>query len=143
MSSCSVGFSEVVADPWLTAGVGIHQIPYGVSAYNALGPGMYEGYYFEPAAELDPSPSSRAVTPRGPVVCGICGKSFCGDYRKGNLARHRRQKHGEEEQSYPCEESYCSRVFKRQDARLKHYRKQHHWRAPQPPQPRKMDLSRD
>jgi hypothetical protein len=33
---------------------------------------------------------------------------------------------------YPCEDQYCSRVFERQDARLKHHRRHHpHLGAPE------------
>ncbi|KAF2447959.1 hypothetical protein P171DRAFT_441837 [Karstenula rhodostoma CBS 690.94] len=81
------------------------------------------------------SSSTGSGTSQDPVVCLVCGKEYNGEYRKGNLARHRRQKHGKREQSYPCEES-CSQVFKRQDARLKHYRKHHPWLVSQPLNPR-------
>jgi hypothetical protein len=33
--------------------------------------------------------------------------------------------HGQEEKEYSCEASNCSKVYMRQDARLKHYRKVH------------------
>jgi hypothetical protein len=32
---------------------------------------------------------------------------------------------GREEKEYPCEASNCSKRYMRQDARLKHYRKEH------------------
>lgn len=54
-----------------------------------------------------------------------CNAVFSGSYRKGNLARHIRLFHRREQAEYPCMESTCNRVFKRQDARLKHCRKHH------------------
>jgi len=73
-----------------------------------------------------PRPNSAASTHGGsPVVCEACGKEYKGDYRRGNLARHIRQKHGIDEQNFPCADPGCSKIFKRQDARLKHYRKEH------------------
>ena len=60
------------------------------------------------------------------LQCSHCGIDFSGDYRKGNLARHRRLKHsGENSMKYLCEDDGCAREFKRQDARLKHYRRHH------------------
>jgi hypothetical protein len=56
-----------------------------------------------------------------------CAANFSGTYRRGNLQRHMRLKHGAEERTYQCEAKNCRRIFKRQDARLKHYRKQHRW----------------
>jgi hypothetical protein len=32
---------------------------------------------------------------------------------------------GKEEKKYPCEACGCDKVYMRQDARLKHYRKRH------------------
>ena len=84
---------------------------------------------------------SEDSTPTDPVSCNLCGKAYSGEYRLGNLARHRRQKHGDIEQSYPCEEASCTQIFKRQDARLKHYRKHHQWRAPEAPLPRRFGES--
>jgi len=58
-----------------------------------------------------------------------CRATFLGTYAKGSLARHRRLKHGSyqhnEGREYVCEEPGCSKSYKRQDARLKHYRKAH------------------
>jgi hypothetical protein len=53
-----------------------------------------------------------------------CAASSTGSYRKGNLARHKRLIHSRHE-PYLCESAGCGRSFKRQDARLKHYRKHH------------------
>jgi len=65
-----------------------------------------------------------------------CGAKFQGTYAKGSLARHRRLKHGsyqhQEGREYVCEEPGCSKGYKRQDARLKHYRKAHRHLAPGP-----------
>jgi hypothetical protein len=52
-----------------------------------------------------------------------CSTVFSGVHRKGNLSRHKRLKHSD--RVYVCEDASCGRVFNRQDARLKHYRKYH------------------
>jgi hypothetical protein len=59
------------------------------------------------------------------AACELCGNIYKGEYGRGNLARHRRQKHGLGEQHFSCEESDCGKTFKRPDARLKHYRREH------------------
>jgi uncharacterized Zn-finger protein len=53
-----------------------------------------------------------------------CTTIFRGRYRKGNLARHKRHYHSGP-RVYICEDEGCDRVFRRQDARIKHYRKYH------------------
>jgi hypothetical protein len=64
------------------------------------------------------------------LYCDVmdCSASFSGRYRKGNLARHKKNQHGGEEGSaieLPCENKGCDHAFKRKDARLKHYRTHH------------------
>ncbi|KAF1941688.1 hypothetical protein EJ02DRAFT_422840 [Clathrospora elynae] len=60
------------------------------------------------------------------ICCGRCGVEFTGVYRRGNLARHVRQKHAEAKGGpYTCTADGCYSVFARQDARLKHARKNH------------------
>jgi hypothetical protein len=54
-----------------------------------------------------------------------CEAMFSGKYRRGNLQRHIRLKHVHDERLYACKAASCGKIFKRQDARLKHYRKQH------------------
>jgi hypothetical protein len=54
-----------------------------------------------------------------------CAANFSGKYRRGNRQRHMRLKHGVEVRTYRCGAASCGRIFKRQDARLKHSRKQH------------------
>jgi len=65
-----------------------------------------------------------------------CRATFQGSYAKGSLARHRRLKHGSHQnrdsRDYDCEEPGCSKSYRRQDARLKHYRKVHRHLAPGP-----------
>ncbi|KAI4641656.1 hypothetical protein J4E93_007754 [Alternaria ventricosa] len=72
-----------------------------------------------------------------------CTASFTGTYRKGNLVRHKRQRHDIGGViPYECEDLTCDKVFKRQDARLKHYRKYHpHLAAAPPRKKKKRDLS--
>ncbi|KAF1941785.1 hypothetical protein EJ02DRAFT_466234 [Clathrospora elynae] len=76
-------------------------------------------------------------------LCGIgrCSQGFTGVYGSGNRQRHWRLKHGPsqgtEETAYPCEHPGCVKSYKRQDARLKHYRKQHAYLAPGKPRSRK------
>jgi len=55
---------------------------------------------------------------------GGCRQAFRGQYCRGNLARHRRLSHGKGK-PYVCGDKTCAKEFKRQDARLKHYRKYH------------------
>ncbi|KAF2632231.1 hypothetical protein BU25DRAFT_144976 [Macroventuria anomochaeta] len=85
---------------------------------------------------LHPDASSRVSDAPSPVhtdastdilYCPFdeCNAKFTGHYRKGNLGRHRRQKHAGQIVEYRCKDEYCSRVFQRKDARLKHYRKAH------------------
>ncbi|EDU40000.1 hypothetical protein PtrSN002B_010021 [Pyrenophora tritici-repentis] len=51
-----------------------------------------------------------------------CNKVFHGKWRRGNLARHQKQVH-KDQAIFIC--AACDRVFRRDDARLKHMRKQH------------------
>lgn len=60
-----------------------------------------------------------------PMTCHVCGKSFNGEYSKGNLSRHQRLKHDGLERDYPCLVPGCAKTYHRQDARLKHYREKH------------------
>lgn len=53
-----------------------------------------------------------------------CGVPFSGIYRAGNLARHKRAFH-RGPKVYFCEGENCDKIFKRPDARLKHYRRHH------------------
>ncbi|KAH7095371.1 hypothetical protein FB567DRAFT_27926 [Paraphoma chrysanthemicola] len=85
-------------------------------------------------------PPSPAVTVPPHEVARIlecpqwsCHVRFTGKYRQGNLQRHLRLKHGSTERLYLCEQGGCEKRFKRQDARLKHYRKKHPMLAPEPP----------
>lgn len=61
------------------------------------------------------------------LYCTGCSQQFTGEHRRGSRARHMRNKHGKsgvEARRYPC--MYCDhRVFHRQDARLRHYRRDH------------------
>lgn len=55
---------------------------------------------------------------------GGCSQAFTGLYRQGNLGRHRRLVHGTGSR-YICGDITCAKEFRRQDARLNHYRKYH------------------
>jgi hypothetical protein len=72
-------------------------------------------------------PSPRSVISGDSLRCphSGCTSEFHGTYRRGNLARHCRLKHKGKIVHYKCEAEACMSVFKRQDARLKHYRKHH------------------
>lgn len=84
-----------------------------------------------------PSPNtsnSRSSTPGSPnsfstadvVRCDVCPIEYRGKHRRSTLSRHKRLKHsGNADTKYECEQYGCNRVFKRQDARLKHYRSHH------------------
>jgi hypothetical protein len=80
------------------------------------------------AAASHPTASSTLPTdiPTGKdtTICAQCGQHFTGAYRAGNLGRHTRLKHASTERNlYEC--TGCSKVFQRQDARLKHARRRH------------------
>ena len=70
------------------------------------------------------SPDSSAMSF---VSCNspFCNSVFHGQYRKGNLARHRSMRHKDLEKGYKCDVQGCGKSFKRQDARLKHQRRHH------------------
>ena len=72
-------------------------------------------------------PASDCSSPAGThsLWCPSCPATFEGLHRKGNLGRHRRMKHRGDPIVFACEEPSCDRVFKRSDARLKHYRRWH------------------
>ena len=70
-----------------------------------------------------------------------CGQAFTGMYRRGNLGRHRRLTHGTGK-AYVCEDNTCAKEFRRQDARLKHYRKYHPELAADSPLVRRSSASR-
>jgi hypothetical protein len=80
-------------------------------------------------------PESPAKSPHGSsmdipevltCVHGECAMVFTGRHRRGSLQRHMRLKHQSiEERQFSCEFEHCGKIFKRQDARLKHYRKRH------------------
>jgi hypothetical protein len=88
-------------------------------------PSMFAGISQSP---LSPSASVRSSTPISETTttlnCEHCSQEFSGLYARGNLARHRRLKH-KGPVVYECEDYHCNRVFHRQDARTKHYRKFH------------------
>ena len=69
--------------------------------------------------------TTSSSTASSEIYCDIddCCTAFSGVHRRGNLARHQRLKHSS--RVYVCENASCGRVFNRQDARLKHYRKYH------------------
>ncbi|KAF2623499.1 hypothetical protein BU25DRAFT_175783 [Macroventuria anomochaeta] len=70
--------------------------------------------------------SASGVANSSTISCGQCGTDFTGGYRRGNLARHVRHKHGQANaRSYTCRAPNCLHDFRRQDARLKHERKAH------------------
>ena len=99
-----------------------------------------------PVAAGPPSPTLSAMSIASsnvpdPLVCRVKGctsTQFTGKYRRGNYQRHMRLKHGREVRLYPCAVWGCENIFKRQDARLKHYRIRH----PDHPAPPRMPRSR-
>ncbi|KAH6615298.1 hypothetical protein C7974DRAFT_62605 [Boeremia exigua] len=69
--------------------------------------------------------SSTSVASNDVLYCSDCPRQFTGKWKKTNLARHDRSKHQNGGRTYPCKAAGCISVFKRSDARLKHYRKRH------------------
>lgn len=89
-----------------------------------------------PGTHLYPESSSQVSSAPSPTntdasslewLCPFdnCNARFTGRFGKGNLGRHRRQKHAGRPIEYPCGDGHCTRTFKRKDARLKHHRKAH------------------
>ncbi|KAF2638054.1 hypothetical protein P280DRAFT_529752 [Massarina eburnea CBS 473.64] len=83
-----------------------------------------------PASSLDaasPGPSITSAASSSTILeCFFkgCPAKFTGEYQKGNRARHVRLKHTEGGKTYQCEGG-CGKKFNRQDARLKHHRREH------------------
>jgi hypothetical protein len=86
------------------------------------------------SSATSPVPSLLSVTPANELNVLLClqdgcPKTFQGIYRRGTRQRHMRLRHGkvrgQEEKEYSCEAVACNKVYMRQDARLKHYRKRH------------------
>jgi uncharacterized Zn-finger protein len=55
--------------------------------------------------------------------CDQCNTPFTGRFREGNLARHKRHRHGQK--YHPCLDPLCNKVYKRSDALRKHCIKSH------------------
>lgn len=94
----------------------------------------HQGYLSAPLSDFtscsDLGSPMMVATPSTPeVLCcqGIsCEAEFTGKYRKGNLNRHLRLYHQPDGvKIYPCADQRCRKEFRRQDARLKHYRRLH------------------
>ncbi len=45
------------------------------------------------------------------LACTDCSQEFTGTYRKGNLARHRRQRHKQQMNRFPCKQLGCGKIF--------------------------------
>ncbi|KAH8712101.1 hypothetical protein GQ44DRAFT_426653 [Phaeosphaeriaceae sp. PMI808] len=99
----------------------------------------------EATGSRSPSPcpsNASGASSAGPDILACtqpaCSATFRGRYRRGTLQRHMRLKHPQtqsQEKEYQCQS--CSKVYKRQDARLKHYRRRHPQLLPTPVHPRK------
>ncbi|KNG51511.1 hypothetical protein TW65_01526 [Stemphylium lycopersici] len=89
----------------------------------------YPTEFSAPSLTTEASSSVSNYIP-DPLRCNMigCNVAFNGKHRKGNLARHRKSVHGVDKR-YECLERSCSKVFKRSDARRKHYKKYHPWLA--------------
>jgi hypothetical protein len=107
-----------------------------------------------PRRKVDNSAHSASIVsesysePPDVLYCrhGGCAHKFTGTHRKGTLHRHLRLKHStkqdsvEAERRYFCQAEGCGKDFKRQDARLKHYRNKHPELGTAVPKPRKGEL---
>jgi uncharacterized Zn-finger protein len=95
-------------------------------------PHLHVGQFLLSPSEFEARTSRKSSISTGisstpqELECNVegCTVIFKGEYRKGNLARHRRLKHVDNNRIYLCEGG-CGKKFNRQDARLKHYRRQH------------------
>jgi hypothetical protein len=57
------------------------------------------------------------------LTCDQCSTRFTGGNRSTNFSRLKKQcKHGK---AYPCKVPECSKVYRRNDTRVKHYNKNH------------------
>jgi histone demethylase JARID1 len=56
------------------------------------------------------------------LICDICSATFTGEYRRGSMSRHTAQ---HSSTGYLCAKPKCPKAFRRQDARLQHYRRKH------------------
>jgi hypothetical protein len=94
---------------------------------------------FKAGTSRIPAISTNFVSTSRPLECTVegCPAIFNGEYRKGNLARHIRFKHVGGSKTYSCEGG-CAKIFRRQDARLTHYRREHPHLATGPKKPRKV-----
>lgn len=82
--------------------------------------------------------SSTSAPVPDTVYCEMCNVPFQGNYRKGSYARHMRLKHhNNAPTAYICNHCSPPKTFKRQDARLKHYRKHHPDLGVEPARPRR------
>lgn len=98
---------------------------------------LYKDLYSSHTRSEEITPIEEGTSPElksaglPPLQCEYegCFQTFTGTHRRGTLHRHMRLKHSAHdfspEKSFPCEASGCRKVFKRQDARLKHHRKKH------------------
>lgn len=110
-----------------------------LSINRLLSPIIEQPYVASDASSMIVEPSICGNAKRslinGPASSEYCPHSDCdaafhGAHARGNLARHRRLRHRFfYDRTYVCEEPGCSNSYKRQDARLKHYRKHHPHRA--------------
>jgi hypothetical protein len=85
-------------------------------------------YTFNPPRFFSKTDQEEEAAVPDVLVCNYagCKVTFTGAYRKGNQARHIKLKHHPANDSfYPCEVETCHHAFRRQDARLKHYRSHH------------------
>jgi hypothetical protein len=57
------------------------------------------------------------------LTCDKCSTQFTGGSRETNLSRHKNQ--CLQGKVYPCKVPECSKVYRRNDARLKHYNTKH------------------
>jgi hypothetical protein len=94
-----------------------------------------------PASHSGSDKSARMSTAcLSDVLCcsePTCDVTFRGHHRRGSFNRHRRLYHQPDgSKTYPCELPSCGRIFKRQDARLKHHRQHHPELGEREPVPR-------
>jgi hypothetical protein len=113
----STSIEENTQSPWFTNGTYMDFSPEGAVDWTS-GPSK------PPLATNSVDEGSTPDT----LLCphSGCSATFTGNYRRGNLARHLRLKHVADKQAlYHCEADHCPKVFHRQDARRKHYRRHH------------------
>jgi len=89
-------------------------------------PPMFDQERVPPEDEIQETDRLSSTTESSVVsgVCQACGQQFHGRHGKGNLTRHWNSLHGGRDK-LKCDFPGCGRMFRRSDAKGKHFRARH------------------